>query len=198
MYLRTRALRDGFVTTHDSSAASTRARLALRAHDGTSAHFVSGEYEVRIEVRDVQTGQTDTLAFMSTAVATPPLIERIPTLSPTALKPERSASAKSRGIAAGLIIGAATVAMSIYARAENPIRSAIPSDGRARFVGIAVAGGAIAGGMLDRGVPIKGNVAANVITRADHERTVAVVQDANRKRVAEYRVVLRIELENGR
>ena len=198
MYLRTRSVRDGVITTHDSSDASTRSRLALRAHDGEVPLFVTGDYEVRIEIRDVRTGQMDTLLFVATAVGAPPAIDRVPIMSPEALKPERAKKSRAKGIAAGLIIGTGTVAMSIFARAKEPIRSAYSADGRAQFVGLVIAAGAIAGGVFDRGMPLPGNVAANVLARAEHTRAVTLVQDANRKRVAEYRVTLRIDLESAR
>ncbi len=163
MILRSRSERDGVVMTHDSSSATTRARLALRAHDGTIPLFVTGDYEIIVEVRDLQTGQTDTIGFPATANGAPPALDHIPALSPTALKPERAPRARGKGIAAGLVIGTATVLLSMYARAEEPIRSTYSSDGRAKFVGFAVAAGAITGGFLDRGMALPDNMAANVI-----------------------------------
>lgn len=198
MYLRSRSERDGAMVTHDSSSATTRARLALRAHDGVNPLFVTGDYEIRVEVRDLQTGQADTIGFPATANGAPPAIDHIPELSPLALKPERAPRARGKGIAAGLVMGTATVLLSLYARAEEPIRSTYSSDGRARFVAFAISAGAITGGFLDRGMPLPDNVAANVITRAEHAKAVAVVQDGNRKRVADYRVLLRINVEGGR
>lgn len=198
MYLRSRAIREGVVMTHDSSTGQARARLALRAHDGTVAQFATGEYEIRIEVRDLESGEADTLRFSAIATGLPPTLDRLPTLDSSALKPERAGKTRTSGIVAGVLVGSATIAMSLFGRSEEPIRSAFKADGRARLIGFSIAAGAITGGWLDKGMRLPNNVAANTLMRAEHARAVTAAQDANRKRVAEYRVELRIDSNGAR
>lgn len=198
MYLRSRSKADGILVLHDSSMATNRSRLALRAHDGTRALFSVGEYDILIDVRDWETGEVMTLSFSAVASGLPLITTELPTLDSSRLKPERRQLTKTRGIVTGLIIGSATVALSLFARADEPVRSAFPADARAKSVGALIAAGAIAGGVFDKGTPLAANVAANALTRAEHTRAVAAAQEANRQRVSDYRIELTIRLVEDR
>ena len=111
---------------------------------------------------------------------------------------ERAPKALAKGIAAGLLVGTATLAMAKYGRAEDPISSSIPPDGRAAFVGFSIAAGAIAGGILDRGASLP-ETSRRMSSRAPSTRRRShSLEDANRKRVADYRVSLRVEQEGIR
>ena len=190
--------RGGRIFTHDSTPSSSHARLALRAHDGTEPQFVTGEYEIRVVVRDLQNGSTDTLRFTAMAVGAPPALDVVPHLDPRTLLPDRASRATAKGITAGVMLGAATVLASRYIRAGEPVRSSYTPDGRAVLLGVSIAAGSIIGGFLDKGLPLPANVAANTIVRAESAGKTAVAIDNNRKLVAGYRVELRIETETRR
>ena len=190
--------RGGRVFTHDSTPSSSHARLALRAHDGMEPQFVTGEYEIRVVVRDLQNGSADTLRFAGMAVGAPPALDVVPHLDPRTLLPERAPRATVKGITAGVMLGAATVLVSRYIRAGEPVRSKYNPDGRAVLLGVSIAAGSIAGGFLDKGLPLPANVAANTVVRAESAGKTAVAIDNNRKLVAGYRVELRIEAETKR
>lgn len=198
MRLQASSLRDGRVFYHDSSASSMRARLAMRAHNGAEALFLTGDYELQVIVRDVATSAVDTLRFRAMATGVPPVLDAVPTLSTSALVPERSVRTRAKGIIGGLVFGAATVALSQYVRADKPVRSSQPADNRAGLVAFSVLAGSVAGGFLDKGLPIADAVAANTITKAEAAAKTAAAIDVNRKKVADYRVELKVAVEAGR
>jgi hypothetical protein len=187
--------RSGTVVVHDSSGGSTRARLAMRAHDGERALFATGDYELQVIVRDISTQDLDTLKFEAEASGIPPVLDPVPVFPASAIRPERASRTIARGIVGGLMLGGITVALSRYARAEEPLRSATTVDGRAVGIAGVIAVGAIAGGVLDKGRPLKDNVSNNAAVRAEHARNVAAVETGNRRKVSEYKVELRIETE---
>jgi hypothetical protein len=189
-------VRTNAVVTQDSVLSATRARLALRAHDGARPLFQSGDYQLRIEVEDVPSGERQVLVYDATAVGTPPVLERAPEFDSAKIKPERTKRRLAQGISTGLIFGAFTVALSQFARAENPIRSGVAKDGRAMGLGVLVALGGIAGGVLDKGLPLPANVEENRVLRAQHAQAVTVAQDQNRRKAAEYKVQLHLSLES--
>ena len=154
--------------------------------------FVTGDYELRALVQDIVTNRVDTLRFSATAIGAPPVMQPLPTLPNDQLKPERSPRRLGAGIAGGLILGTATVAMSRYAGSREPVSSFAGVDGRANFLGVIVAAAGIVGGIVDRGRPVRENIAAYAVVRAEHSRATAEVEAANRRRAAEYRVTLTI------
>jgi len=180
---------------HDSVASATRARLALRAHDGTTPLFQTGEYDLLIEVTDLPTRERRLLSFSVVATGLPPMLESPPSLEPSRLQPERTAPVLARGLTTGILFGAATVAIATYARAQEPIRSAFPRDARAMPVAVGIVIGGFAGGFLDRGQPIPEHIAENRALRAQHAQQVTLTEIANRRKAASYKVELQIAQE---
>ncbi len=182
---------------HDSSSASERARLSIRAHDGEQAVLAIGEHMLLIEVADAVSSSRDTLRFRVTVLGDPaPVLAREPVFDATRLLPERRPRKLGVGIASALFFGGATIALAQFARAREPIPGTFPADGRSRVVGLALGAGAIVGGLADKGVPLPANVAANTILKAQHAEATRDVQDANRGAVAAYRLSLRIVPED--
>lgn len=198
IWLRSLNRREGTAVVHDSVRGATRARLAMRAHDGQRPLFIAGEYELQIVVVDASTRNSDTLRFSAIAFGVPPVLE-IPSEFPTrAIQPERARRAIASGVVAGALVGSLSVAMARYARHDNAISANVSPDARATTVGVLTLLGGIAGGILDRGKPLPDNARANAELRANHAQTVAAIENANRKKVGDYKVELRIDGEVAR
>ena len=110
----------------------------------------------------------------------------------------RHGRAKAAGIATGILFGIASYALAHYAGSKEPIASGIGHDGRATLVAILVAGAGIAGGLRDHGSPLPDNISANTLLRAQHQSSFLEIVEANRRRVAEYRVTLTIDVREVR
>lgn len=193
MWLRTVNRREGTVVVHDSVRGATRARLAMRAHDGQQPLFIAGEYELQVVVVDVGASGTDTLRFSAISFGVPPVLEMPPPFPTHAIRPERARRAIISGVAAGVFVGGLTIALSRYARHDNDIKTSVSADSRATSIGVLTLLGGIAGGILDRGRPLPENVRSNADVRAAHAQAVAAIENANRRKVGEYKVELRID-----
>lgn len=198
MWLRTVNRREGTVVMHDSVRGATRARMAMRAHDGERPLFIAGEYELQIVVADAGGTAVDTLRYSALAFGVPPVLEAPPVFPAHAVRPERARRAIVAGVGAGVFVGGLTVALARYARHDNAIKSSVAADGRATSIGVLTLLGGIVGGILDRGKPLPDNVRSNAELRANHVQAVAAIENANRRKVGEYKVELRIDGETPR
>jgi hypothetical protein len=94
-----------------------------------------------------------------------------------------------------LLYATATFAIASAGRAEEPIASAFGSDGRATFVGLAIIGAGVGGFWLDKGQENAEALQANLNLRRAHRTAVQAAEAENRRRIAEYRVTMRIRPE---
>lgn len=185
----------GAVTLLDTLAAVTNGRLALRAHDGSNAIITAGSYEFRVLAIDTARPDTISLRFDGIAVGSPPtLVDTPPPLDPSSLLPERSTRSITAGAIAGVVFGGLTWALARNARPPDALGKE-PTDGRGPAVGVIIALGGITAAILDRGKAIPANIKANASIRADYLKRLGDATETNRKRVAEYRLVITIDPE---
>jgi hypothetical protein len=179
----------------DTLGRTTGGRLSLRAHNGTEPMIQPGAHQFSILSIPWGAPDTITLRFDGTATGSVPvLVEMPPPLSSSQMLPERATRALGGGIAAGLVTGAATWALSNALRPSGALGKE-PKDNRAFPVAIGISLGAIAGGILDRGRPLPDNVRKNAKLRADYLKRLGDATETNRKRVSDYTVVLTINPE---
>jgi hypothetical protein len=179
----------------DTLGASTNGRLSLRAHNGVDPLIMPGDQ--RLKVVSIASGQPDTIEISFDASATgamPSLIA--PPAAPDATKflPEKANRAIGAGVAGAIIVGGATWALSNVLRPSGSLGDQ-KKDGRATFVAVGISVGALAAGLLDRGRPLPENIKANNAVRNSYLKQLGDATDTNRKRVAEYSLVLTIDPE---
>ncbi|HUQ80434.1 MAG TPA: hypothetical protein VM076_04830 [Gemmatimonadaceae bacterium] len=146
------------------------------------------EYEFVVTATDPQTQESIVRRFDGIALVPSIEFAAIPvTIDSTKLLPERSKSQRIPVAIGGVVLGAATVALGKQLRADAPFKGNGETDTRATKIGIAIAGGSLAAAWFDKGRLLDRNVAANIRTRQDFERTRRAAMAENERRAAEYR-----------
>lgn len=194
--LRLRAIPTGVPVLHDSTLTpDAKGRLSYRAHDGRTALLSAGQYEVLLTATDARTGDTITVRHQATVTGTAPALVPAPVFDTTQLKPDMARPPRVKMVMASLFFAGATFAIASSGRAEEPLASAYSTDGRATFVGISMIGAAIAGFWLDKGTVSVENLQANMAARAAYRKALTDADAENKKRIAEYRVTVKIQPE---
>jgi hypothetical protein len=193
LYLSSRA--GGAAILLDTLAPATTGKLSLRAHDGLSVVIQPGSYEFR--VLSISTSQPDTimLRFDGTATGSAPTLVDLPrALDPSSFLPERATRAIFAGIVGGVSIGGLTWGLANYARPPKALGDEA-KDGRATVVGLAIAAGAIAGGILDHGKRLPDNIRENERMRTGYLKQLGDATETNRSRIGEYKLAIAIDPE---
>jgi hypothetical protein len=94
-----------------------------------------------------------------------------------------------------VVFAVATGAIASSARAEEPIKSAFGTDGRATLVSVAMIGAAIGGFWLDKGTVSVPNLQSNMALRAAHLKALTDADAESKRRIATYRVMIQIRPE---
>ena len=158
--------------------------------------LLKGPFELVVSATDSTWGDTLQVRFASVVDAPPLERQAVPDrIDSTKLVPEITRPHKAGGIVAGAIALVGTILASRVIR-EAPFKGAIKQDGRATSVGIAIGLGAGAGvWLLDKGAPIKKNIEANREVRRAFADESEKVKAENRRRIAEYRLEVRVNPE---
>jgi hypothetical protein len=140
----------------------------------------------------------DTAFVRFDANLTAPTLEFLPipiSIDTTKLLPEMTKPRKPAGIVGGALFAASTIIAAQVLR-ESAFKDAIPRDGRAARIGVALGIGIGAGvWFLDKGAPIKKNVEANRELRRAFSEQVVNNQAENDRRIASYKADVRINPE---
>ncbi len=191
-----RALPNGVPVTHDSVLTpATDGRLTFRAHDGKTALLAAGQYEVILTATDAASSDSVVLRHRADATGAAITMVPMPVFDTTLLKPDMSKPARVRTAVTSIFFATATFMIASSARAEEPLASAFENDGRANLVGLAILGAAVGSYWLDKGVVSVENLQSNMAVRATHRKALADAEAENRKRIAEYRVTVKISRE---
>jgi hypothetical protein len=194
--LRIRALPNGASMAQDSVMTPTASgRLTYRAHDGRAAMLGAGQYEILVTAYD--SASTDSLVIRHDAEATATNIALVPRpmLDTTKLQQEFAKPKRVGLVLTSLLYATSTFMIASAARAEEPILSGFGTDGRSTFVGIAILGAGVGGFWLDKGSVNAEALKANLDLRIAHRTAVQAAEAENRRRIAEYRVTVRIRPE---
>jgi len=195
--LRVTALPSGATVLHDTTITpDARGQLSFRAHDGRAPLFVTGEYEFAVTGVDIITGDTVTVRHLANATAATPIAAvSMPVLDTTKLLPETAKAPRVKMVLTSLFFAGATGAIASVARAEEPIKSAFDTDGRAIFVSVAMIGAAVGGFWLDKGAVSVPNLQANMALRAAHLKALMDADAESKRRIATYKVMIQIRPE---
>ncbi len=185
----------GVAVVQDTTGPVTEAQLRLRAHDGRVPLFESGDYRIVITARDGRTADSTVIVHEAVATASAlPGPVRVPRFEPPTTT-TRSTARTGRTLALGIGFAGATFAIASQARPDGAIRSGFGTDSRALVVGAAMVGAAVAALFLDKEERRPADAAAIERARRDYDRRAARAAAQSRERLADYRVVLRIEPE---
>lgn len=132
-------------------------------------------------VRLTATFASDSLAFLPS-----------PAFDSTGLKPEKAPPIGARAWLLGGVLGGATAAFAAGVRAEEPVRTAYGSDGRAFGVAAVLAVGAGMAMFLDKGRALPENAKANAALREAFDRQAAETAAENDRRLAAAVTTVRI------
>jgi hypothetical protein len=193
--LVTTARGQGGAVTHDSAAFATTARLGLRAHDGVRPLLARGAYDLVLIATDEATGDSTKLSFSLEVDAEPIETVPVPAFDPAWLRPEREPPRRVRTVLKGLLFAGFTYGVAAYARAEEPLRTAHPTDTRAYAVSGAMLGAVVVAAIADRGRDLPENVRWNAAAQVAHAEMIRSTLDENARRVREYRVTLKVAAE---
>lgn len=191
-FLRVTPADGGDAVVLDSTIAGTRGRLAFRGHSGRNVLFANGDYDFTVIAIDGASGDSVSFTRRATASAEAPELVRLPRFNTRLLKPEISKPPRVRMAVAGVLFTAFTIAIASEARAEEPLRTAFVTDSRAILVGGAMIGATVASFFLDKGQAIPENIKSNLNARETHRLALADAERENRRRVATYRVTVRM------
>jgi hypothetical protein len=194
--LRVRALPNGASVAMDSvMTPSASGRLAIRAHDGRAALIGAGQYELLVTAYD--SASSDSIVIRHDAEATATALTTVPRpmLDTTKLQNEFAKPKRTQLVVSSILYSTATFMIASSARAEEPILSGFGTDGRATFVGLSILGAGVGGFWLDKGSVNAEALRANLDLRVAHRTAVQAAEAENRRRIAEYRVTLRVRPE---
>jgi hypothetical protein len=180
----------------DSVSGAGDTTLSLRVARDEKLILRGGEYDFIVTATDAATRETVTKTFDGVAIVPPLEFVAVPTgIDSTLLRPERSKPERTSGIVAGIVLGAATIALGKGLRATDPIRSGGETDSRYTIAGVAMVVGSIAAAWFDKGRVLDKNKEANErLMLATVARQRAVRED-NARRAAEYRASITLNPE---
>ncbi len=180
----------------DSSGPALTATVPLRFTLGEEASSIrDGSYRLLVTARNVS-ARTDSATWAYRVIVSAPVLERVPVpaaLDPATLLPEVAPRARTRGVVAGLIAGAVTIAGTSAIRASSDLSSAVSVDSRSVMVGVLIALGAGTAGFLDKGQALPENAAANLQARTQRTNEIQAAIAENRRRNESYRATVTVE-----
>lgn len=155
------------------------------------------EYEFVISATDPETRESITRRYDGIAIVPPIDFVPVPSaIDSSRLLPERSKPQRVPVVIAGVVMGAATVALGKQLRADDPIKASGETDNRFTKIGATIALGSIAAAWFDRGRVLDRNIAANLRMQKDFERTKRAAVAENERRAAEYRASITLNPES--
>lgn len=180
----------------DSVAGVSDTTLAIRVARNGRVLFSGGEYDLIVTGTEISTRQSHVKSFDAVVIVPPLELVAIPAaVDSLQLKPERAIPDRQAGIVAGLLAGAATIAIGKSLRASDPIRAAGESDSRYTAAGVVMALGAIAAAWFDRGRVLDKGIDANRRIQAEHVSSLRAAREENVRRATAYRASVTINPE---
>ena len=158
--------------------------------------FSTGEYAVI--VTGIDSASSDTITARYVARVEAPALEFLNAsakLDSSKLLPARTKRFGAKSIVPAIMVGGAAFALSSVLRAEGGIQTTVPADSKGAAVGGALALTTILAGFADRGRPIPANIAANKAFGEAFQKSLVDAQNENRRRIAEYKTTIRLDLE---
>lgn len=183
----------------DSAASGVNnvAVFRIPAMRGGQPLFASGQYDVIVTGIDGAAPDTVTSRYLLNVEAPPLQLAALDLkVDSTKLLKERTGRFGFKSIFPAIIVGGATFALSNTLRAESEnITTEVAADSKGMAIGGALAVATIVAGFADRGRPIPANIAANKAYGEAVEKAIADARAENARRLAEYRTILRFNLE---
>ena len=158
--------------------------------------FTSGDYAVI--VTGIDASNHDTVTVRYTARVDAPALEFASTaakIDSSKLLPEHTKRFGVKSVFPGVLVGAAAFALASSVKAQGNIQTKLGSDSKGAAVGGVLALSTILAGFADRGRPIPANIAANKAYGEAFKKSIVDAHAENRRRIAEYRTTLHIDLE---
>jgi len=180
----------------DSLATTTSGEFTFGAMRSERPIFTSGEYAVI--VTGVDASSHDTVTVRYTARVDAPALEFTSTaakIDSSRLLPERTRKYGVKSIFPGILVGGAAFALASSVKAQGNLQTKLGSDSKGAAIGGVLALSTIVAGFADRGRPIPANIAANKAYGEAFKKSIVNAQAENRRRIAEYRTTLHIDLE---
>jgi hypothetical protein len=170
--------------------------LKLLVARGRRPLIRGSDYEFIVTATDPETQESIVRRYDGIAIVPPIEFVTVPaTIDSSRLLPERSKPQRVPVVIAGVVMGAATVALGKQLRADDPIKSAGGMDKRFTTIGIAILGGSAAAAWFDRGRVLDRNVASNIRARKEFERSRRAAVAENERRAADYRASITLNPE---
>jgi hypothetical protein len=185
----------GPAVLHDTSAATARGRLSFRAHDGERPLLVNGQYLLVVTAVDTLSKDSVVTRHRGTATGEAPTLAPLAPFNESVLRQEYTKPPRVRTFFTGIFFAGATYAIATQARAPEPLRSDFGNDGRAMMLSGMMLAATISTIWLDKGVPDRDAIQANLRARDDHRRAMLDAEAENRRRIAAYRVTIRVAPE---
>lgn len=181
----------------DSVTVATDTTLALRVARDGQLLLKGGDYDLVIAASELTSRQTVAKTFDAVAIVPGVEFLVIPAdIDSSLLKPERSLPERSNGIIAGVLLGAATIAIGKGLRAPDPVRAGGETDRRYMAVGALMTIGSIAAAWFDRGRVLDKGVASNRRALTDLATRQHAAREENLKRAAGYRASITVNPES--
>jgi hypothetical protein len=180
----------------DSLPTTTSGEFRFSAMRGERPVFTSGDWSVI--VTGIDASRHDTVTVRYTARVDAPALEFVSIASKidsSKLLPERTRRFGTKSIFPGLLVGGAAFALASTLRGEGNIKSKVGADSKGIAMGGVLALSTIAAGFADRGRSIPANIAANKAYGEAFRKSIVDLQAENRRRIAEYKTTLHIDLE---
>jgi hypothetical protein len=194
--LRITSVAAGESVVHDSATAGKRGRLSFRAHDGARPLIGTGEYRFAIVAVDSATGDSIVVRHRGMATGQVPALAPVAPFREASLRPETVSPPRARTVATGILFAGLTYAFATQARSGEPLRSAYPTDSRAMLLSGVVLAATVSTFWLDKGEPDREAMQANLRARDEHRLKMAEAEVENRRRIAAYRVTIRVTPES--
>jgi hypothetical protein len=184
----------GVAVAMDSTLPGATGELRFPGMRNERPVFTTGEYTVVITGIDASGRDTLTQRLAMRVEAPALQFAQIPTaMDSTKLLPVRSPRYGLKAIVPAIFAGGAAFALSSVLRGEGEIANEIAADSKGVAIAGGIAGITILAGVMDRGRPLPANVAANKAFGEAFTKSIADAQAENRRRVAEYRTIVRME-----
>ncbi len=186
----------GETIVHDTASAAKRGRLSYRAHDGEKPLLATGEYVLLVTAVDSATGDSVTIRHRGTATGEAPQLTALTAFDERTLRPEYAKPPRVRTVFTGIVFAGLTYAIASQGRAGEPLKTLYDNDGRAMLLSGAMLAATVSTFFLDKGEPDRAAMAANLRARDDHRRAMMDAEAENRRRIAAYRVTVRVTPED--
>ena len=186
----------GSAAIYDSLSAASSGEFTFSTMRAERPIFTSGDYAVIVTGVDASNHDTVTVRYTA-RVDAPPLEFTSTTakLDSSRLLPEHTKKFGVKGVVPGILVGAAAFALASSVKAQGNMQTKLAADSKGVAIGAMLALSTIGASFADKGRPIPANIAANKAYGEAFKKSVVDAQAENRRRIAEYRTTLHIDLE---